>query len=141
MWNSEALSAQTFSCDSPESRGRQVRGGGVRARAEALGQTAAWLSQPRGDVPGLPAELSPGTRGREAGCDGGSSAGGEVGVFCTGKEGRKWAFFMGARQAERLLERGGLLRCPRGRRINLTFTRSPALAERNSDFSVSVEGR
>jgi len=28
MWNSEALSAQTFSCDSPESRGRQVRGGG-----------------------------------------------------------------------------------------------------------------
>lgn len=29
---------------------------------------------------------------------------------------------------------------PGGRRINVTFARLPALPERNSDFSVAVEG-
>lgn len=138
------LSAQTFSCDSPESRGRQVwGGGGGPGLAEARGRTAAWLFQPWGDVPGVPAELSPGTRGGEAACNGGSYEGGKVSelclhllLLCRGKRGKKMGF-SGAVCGTRSISAGAgwAAPLPGGGRICLTLVRLPG-GLKNSDFSL-----
>lgn len=62
-------------------------------------------------------------------------------VFCRGKGGQKMGFNRAVcSNRSTSAGAGWAASLPGGWRINVTFARLPALLERNSDFSVAVEG-